>query len=105
MRNAECGMMNKRHRLCLFVHRSALKTPSLTVGLPPLLIMNYWQGNLVRLRGVEPSDAEAFFRWNLDSETGRALDFLWPPVSLARVRKQIEEAALEKFGGERFTWV
>ena len=67
--------------------------------------MNYWQGKLVRLRGVEPSDAEAFFRWNMDSETGRALDFLWPPVSLAQVRKQIEEVALEKFGGEKFTWV
>lgn len=67
--------------------------------------MNYWQGKLVRLRGVEPSDAEAFFRWNLDSETGRALEFLWPPASLALVRKQIEEVALEKFGGEKFTWV
>ena len=68
-------------------------------------LMNFWQGKRVRLRGVEPSDAEAFFRWNLDSETGRALDFLWPPISLAQVRKQIEEAALEKFAGEKFTWV
>ena len=67
--------------------------------------MNYWQGKLVRLRGVEPSDAEAFFRWNLDSETGRALEYLWPPTSLAQVRKEIEEVALQKLGGERFTWV
>jgi RimJ/RimL family protein N-acetyltransferase len=32
---------------------------------------NFWQGKLVRLRGVEPSDAETFARWNLDSETAR----------------------------------
>lgn len=67
--------------------------------------MNYWQGKLVRLRGVEPSDAEAFFRWNMDSETGRALDYLWAPTSLAQVRKEIEEVALIKFGGPKFTWV
>jgi ribosomal protein S18 acetylase RimI-like enzyme len=29
---------------------------------------NFWRGRLVRLRGVEPSDAETFARWNLDSE-------------------------------------
>lgn len=67
--------------------------------------MNYWQGKLVRLRGVEPSDAEAFFRWSLDSEIRRALDYLQPPASLAQVREEMEEVALIKFGGEKFTWV
>jgi hypothetical protein len=28
---------------------------------------NFWQGRLVRLRGVEPSDAETFARWNHDN--------------------------------------
>jgi hypothetical protein len=34
--------------------------------------MNFWQGKLIRLRGVEPSDAETFARWNEDSEMARA---------------------------------
>ena len=67
--------------------------------------MNFWQGRLVRLRGVEPSDAETFARWNLDSETARDLDFLWPPVSLARVRKEFEERSLKGPEGDAFMWV
>jgi RimJ/RimL family protein N-acetyltransferase len=67
--------------------------------------MNFWQGQLVRLRGVEPSDAETFARWNLDSETARELDFVWPPVSLALVRKDLEELSLKRLDGDAFTWV
>jgi RimJ/RimL family protein N-acetyltransferase len=67
--------------------------------------MNFWQGRLVRLRGVEPSDAEAFARWNLDSEAARELDFTWPPVSLARVTKDTEELALKKFEAGDFVFV
>src|SRR5947209_14254935 len=64
--------------------------------------MNFWQGKLVRLRGVEPSDSEAFARWNLDSESARELDFVWPPVSLARTMKDTEERALRKFDADEF---
>lgn len=67
--------------------------------------MNYWQGQKVRLRGVEPDDAETFFQWNRDSEMGRKLDFLWPPISQALVRKQIEELALRSLEKDTFTWV
>ena len=67
--------------------------------------MNFWQGRLVRLRGAEPSDAEAFARWNLDSETARDLDFVWPPVSLAFVRRDLEELSLKKLDADAFTWV
>jgi hypothetical protein len=42
---------------------------------------NFWQGSKVRLRAIEPTDAEFFIRWNLDSERARHLDFVWPPVS------------------------
>ena len=28
---------------------------------------NSWQGNLVRLRAVEPADADALFEWNQDT--------------------------------------
>ncbi len=67
--------------------------------------VNFWQGKLVRLRGVEPEDAETFFRWNLDSETGRGLEFLWPPVSLAQVREQIAAQARQKLERDEFQWV
>jgi hypothetical protein len=30
--------------------------------------MNFWQNIHVKLRAVEPSDAEFFFDWNQDSE-------------------------------------
>src|ERR1700753_275537 len=67
--------------------------------------MNFWQGKLVRLRGVEPSDAEAFARWNLDSEAARELDFTWPPISLARIAKDTEELALKKFESYEFFFI
>jgi RimJ/RimL family protein N-acetyltransferase len=67
--------------------------------------MNFWQGKLVRLRGVEPSDAEAFARWNLDSEAARELDFTWPPISLARIQKDTEELSLRKFEADEFFFI
>src|SRR5262245_8655425 len=53
--------------------------------------LNFWQGKNVRLRGIEPLDADIFFAWNMDSEMARRLDFVWPPVSEAQVKKEIEE--------------
>lgn len=67
--------------------------------------MNYWQGAKIRLRGIEPSDAETFFRWNLDSDTGRYLDFVWPPISRALVQKQADEGALKTMEADSFTWI
>ena len=67
--------------------------------------MNFWQGKRVRLRGVEPSDAETLFEWNLDSETGRMLEFLWPPVSLAQLKAETEAQALKKLEDDSFKWI
>ena len=61
---------------------------------------NYWQGKNIRLRAIEPSDAEVFYRWNLESEMGRNLDFLWPPTSRAQTNAWIEEASKKKLLGE-----
>ena len=57
---------------------------------------NFWRGRLVRLRGVEPSDAETFARWNLDSEAAREVDFIRPPVSLAQIRKEEWESSAHR---------
>jgi RimJ/RimL family protein N-acetyltransferase len=67
--------------------------------------MNFWQGKLVRLRGVEPSDAPAFFEWNLDSEAARSLEFVFPPVSLAQVTSWTEGESLKKLENDSFTFV
>lgn len=67
--------------------------------------MNFWQGKLVRLRGVEPSDAETANLWNLDSELARGVDFVWPPVSHAQVRQEMEELSLKKLENDIFHWI
>jgi RimJ/RimL family protein N-acetyltransferase len=67
--------------------------------------VNFWQGELVRLRGVEPSDAAVFFAWNADGEMARALDFVWPPVSQAQVAREVEEQSQRKLEHDSFTWV
>ena len=67
--------------------------------------MNYWQGMHVRLRGIEPSDAEAFFAWNQDSRMARNLDYVWVPTSLESVKRWAEEEAIKKPEGDAFRWV
>ena len=67
--------------------------------------MNFWQGKKVRLRGVEPADAETFFRWNLDSEMARGLEFVWPPVSEERVRDFLRQQTLKVLEQDAFLWV
>jgi RimJ/RimL family protein N-acetyltransferase len=67
--------------------------------------MNFWQTNTIRLRAIEPTDAETFYRWNLDSERARNLDFVWPPSSLASVQAWAEEASKQKMDGDHFHWV
>ncbi len=67
--------------------------------------VNFWQGQRVRLRGLEPADAEHFIRWNLDSERGRHLDFLWPPVSEAGVRAWVAEQSKKQLENDVFRWI
>jgi RimJ/RimL family protein N-acetyltransferase len=63
---------------------------------------NFWQGKRVRLRAVEPEDAEAFFDWNCSSETARLLDFLWPPTSLAAARAWTQRVATGEIKDDRY---
>jgi RimJ/RimL family protein N-acetyltransferase len=53
-----------------------------------------WEGRLVRLRGVEPSDWEAFHEWDQDTETARASWRIWPPRSREGTRRFAANAAL-----------
>jgi RimJ/RimL family protein N-acetyltransferase len=67
--------------------------------------MNYWQGEKIRLRGIEPGDAPHFYRWNLDSERARMLHFVWPPSSEASVVDWAETQSKQKFENDSFHWV
>lgn len=58
---------------------------------------NFWQGQRIRLRGIEPEDAETFHRWNFDSETARLVDFVWPPTSLVGTRAWAQRMATQEF--------
>ncbi|MCW5882512.1 MAG: GNAT family N-acetyltransferase [Anaerolineae bacterium] len=66
---------------------------------------NYWQGALVRLRAIEPADWETFARWNLDSERGRLLDFLWPPTSDAAMRAWAEAESQRRLDNDAYRWI
>jgi len=67
--------------------------------------MNYWQGEHIRLRAIEPSDADLFFNWNLDSDRARHLDFVWPPRSLAAVRAWCDEQSKKQLENDAYAWV
>jgi len=67
--------------------------------------MNYWQGKLIRLRNIEPTDAEHFIRWNLNSERARHLDFVWPPTSAASIHAWVTEQAKQKLENDTFHWI
>jgi RimJ/RimL family protein N-acetyltransferase len=67
--------------------------------------MNFWQTDRIRLRAIEPTDAEHFIRWNLDSERAQNLDFVWPPQSSAAVQAWAEEKSRQKLENDAFHWV
>ena len=67
--------------------------------------MNYWQGKKIRLRAIEPGDAETFYQWNQDSQRNANLDFIWPPTSLASVQAWAASEAQRKFENDAFRWV
>src|SRR5262245_27620286 len=58
---------------------------------------NFWQGQYVRLRAIEPEDAEIFHNWNLDSEMARSVDFVWPPTALTATQAWAQRMATQEF--------
>lgn len=67
--------------------------------------MNYWQGKKIRLRAIEPSDAEHFIHWNLNSQRARHLDFVWPPTSNASMQAWAEEQSRQRLEHDVFHWI
>jgi len=67
--------------------------------------MNFWEGERVRLRGIEPGDAGVFFRWNQDSDRSRHLDFLWPPTAMTQVQTWVDAQSRKRLDGDAYFWV
>jgi RimJ/RimL family protein N-acetyltransferase len=66
---------------------------------------NVWQGDLVRLRAVEPEDWEALFEWDADTEIAR-LSFEIPfPASREATKKWAAEQAVRETKDDSFRWV
>src|SRR5215467_9908656 len=55
-----------------------------------------WQGKLVRLRALEPSDWEIFWTWNQDDEQARGLYHICFPDSKEREMRSTEKRALRE---------
>ena len=64
--------------------------------------MNYWQGKSILLRAIEPGDAATFYEWDKDSDMGRFLDRVWPPVSLESQRRFTERTSAQEPGDNFF---
>jgi RimJ/RimL family protein N-acetyltransferase len=70
-------------------------------SLPPTSI---WQGKTIRLRAIDPSDWEAYFKLDQDTEQARALYFVPFPQSQVGAKRFAEEAS-KKSDGDNFRFV
>lgn len=67
--------------------------------------MNFWEGERVRLRALEPDDAAFFFELQGDTERNRLLDSLPPPSSLAALEVWIREQSQKELENDVFQWL
>ena len=66
---------------------------------------NFWQGQRVRLRAVEPEDWAHFFTWNADTTYDRYTDEIVFPQSRAALQKWTSELAAGEAANDEFRWV
>jgi hypothetical protein len=67
-------------------------------------VANIWQGGCVRLRAVEPGDAEAYFEWGQDTDLTRAGYFIEFPASREAVKKWTAEQAVAGPKNDEYRW-
>src|SRR5437867_1682280 len=66
---------------------------------------NIWEGQRVRLRGVEPADWETFYEWNHDSDMERRSYTVQFPQSQERERRWAEKMAVKDPERDSFFFV
>ncbi len=64
-------------------------------------MQSIWEGELVRLREIEPEDWTVYAAWNRDDEQARNLDIIPFPQSDARVRAWAEKEAVREQKDDR----
>ncbi|MEL6672821.1 MAG: GNAT family protein [Bacteroidota bacterium] len=67
--------------------------------------MNYWENNLITLRGLEAEDASFFHDWNQETGTQLALDQIWFPSSLIRQEEWVKKQALASVEEDSYFFV
>jgi RimJ/RimL family protein N-acetyltransferase len=71
-----------------------------------MTINNFWQGKLVRLRGVEPEDWEVLYTWSLDTELDQLTDsMVFPPSKEYYKKWSAELAAKNPTDSPEFRWM
>jgi RimJ/RimL family protein N-acetyltransferase len=60
----------------------------------------YWDGRLVRLRGIEPGDENSHYLIDQEDDISRLQWVMNPPVSRAATRTWVEQAAVERPKGD-----
>lgn len=68
----------------------------------------YWEGRLIRLRGIEPGDEASHYLVDQEDDISRYQWVMNPPTSRAATRKWVEEASVRRspdfpLGGHEFT--
>jgi len=63
---------------------------------------NFWQGNRVRLRAVEPADWEAHFLWNHDSDMLRRNSVIFFPPTREAIKRWADETARREPSDDTF---
>ncbi|GIP37563.1 SPBc2 prophage-derived uncharacterized N-acetyltransferase YokL [Paenibacillus sp. J31TS4] len=63
-----------------------------------------WQGDSIRLRALEPQDADTLYRWGLDDEMSQHFDRIAFPQSRDSVRQLIEKHAA-RGEHDNFRWM
>ena len=66
---------------------------------------NIWEGQLVRLRALEPEDWKAFFDWDQDTDMARTTYWVPFPGSQEQARKWTAEQALDRGKNHEYKWV
>ena len=64
--------------------------------------MDIFRGERIRLRAVEPADADVHYLWNMDSDMSRNLDQVWFPGSRERQRRWAERSAIQEPANDEF---
>lgn len=67
--------------------------------------MSFWRGDGIRLRGIEPRDAQTLMDWHEDSELSRHMDFLAPPQTLESVKTFIVKETQNKLERDHYFWM